>query len=336
MRLEELGKTLMSMTKGRSTVVVTDKNVEKLYLSRCVNSLKEAGFQVDQFVVEPGEESKSGRTYLELLNFLASIPLTRTDFLVALGGGVVGDLTGFAAATYLRGIEVVQVPTTLLASVDSSIGGKTGINLEVGKNLAGAFHQPLLVWQDSSLLKTLPEDIFKDGMAEVIKYAVLQDRMLFSKLKDVKWTINHMDEIIKTCVSIKKAYVEEDEFDHGKRQLLNFGHTIGHAIEKATDYEVSHGSAVAKGMLAIAKIAKDQGWCNQKTVDEIREILHLYGFDLHILQTGKELYEMILSDKKRKGAVLDLVVPYEVGDCRLKAVTIEELKGLLWDSEFEI
>lgn len=331
MRLDELGKTLLSVTKGRSTVVVTDKNVEKLYLSTCVASLEAAGFQVDQFVVEPGEESKSGKTYLELLNFLASIPLTRTDFLVALGGGVVGDLTGFAAATYLRGIDVIQVPTTLLASVDSSIGGKTGINLEAGKNLAGAFHQPLLVWQDSSLLHTLEEAVFKDGMAEVIKYAILQDQELFSMLKDVEWTKKHIDQVIQICVSIKKSYVEEDEFDCGKRQLLNFGHTIGHAIEKATDYEVSHGSAVAKGMLSIAKIAKDQGWCNQKTEDEIREILFLYGFDLNISQTSKELYEMILSDKKRKGAVLDLVIPYEVGDCRLKRVTMEELKGLLGD-----
>lgn len=335
MRLDDLGKTLSSVTKGRSTVVVTDKNVEKFYLSRCVESLRKEGFQVDTFVVEPGEESKSGKTYLELLNFLASIPLTRTDFLVALGGGVVGDLTGFAAATYLRGIDVIQIPTTLLASVDSSIGGKTGINLEAGKNLAGAFHQPLLVYQDSSLLQTLPAAVFKDGMAEVIKYAILQDKELFSMLKDVKWTKSHIDDVIQTCVSIKKVYVEEDEFDKGRRQLLNFGHTIAHAIEKATGYKVSHGSAVAKGMLSIAEIAKKQGLCEQNTVDEIRKILELYQFDLEISQSPETLYEMILSDKKRKGASIDLVVPFEVGDCRLKRVTIEELKRVLCNSEIE-
>lgn len=329
MRLEKLGKALVPIVKGKSTVIVTDKNVEKLYLSRCKESLEEAGFKTETFVVEPGEESKSGKTYLELLNFLASIPLTRTDFLVALGGGVVGDLTGFAAATYLRGIDVIQVPTTLLAAVDSSVGGKTGINLTAGKNLAGAFHQPLLVWQDSSLLKSLSEEIFKDGMAEVIKYGVLQDKELFFALKDPKWTKDHIDQVIEKCVSIKKSYVEEDEFDRGKRQLLNLGHTIGHAIEKATDYEVSHGSAVAKGMLSIAKIAKSQGWCDKKTEDEIREILEIYKFDLEIPQKAEILYDMILSDKKRKGATLDLVVPHEVGDCRLKRVTIEELKELL-------
>ncbi len=329
MRLEELGKAASFVVKGKSAVIVTDKNVEKLYLERCTETLEKEGFKINTFVVEPGEESKSGKTYLELLNFLAEIPLTRTDFLVALGGGVVGDLAGFAAATYLRGIDVIQVPTTLLAAVDSSIGGKTAINLEAGKNLAGAFHQPVLVWQDSSLLDSLSEEIFKDGMAEVIKYGVLQDQELFCALKDPEWTKENIDKVIEKCVSIKKSYVEEDEFDKGKRQLLNLGHTIGHAMEKATDYGVSHGSAVAKGMLSIARISRKQGWCDERTENEIKEILERYKFDVEITQAPEVLYDMMLSDKKRKGSDIDLVVPYEIGKCALKRISIEELKELL-------
>jgi 3-dehydroquinate synthase len=264
-----------------------------------------------------------------LLNFLAEIPLTRADALVALGGGVVGDLTGFAAATYLRGIQVIQVPTTLLAAVDSSVGGKTAINLPAGKNLAGAFHQPALIWCDPSLLDSLPKPIYQDGMAEVIKYGVIADAELFRLLSDRERAKHHQAEMIRRCVDIKNRFVAEDEHDTGVRQLLNFGHTIGHAIEKATDFQVSHGSAVAKGMAMMARLSAAQGWCSRQTAEEIIQILNLYEFDLTVAQSPKVLYDICKADKKRKGHVIDIVVPEEIGKCRLQRLTTDELGEIL-------
>lgn len=323
------GGEVRKIVSGDTIVVVTDENVKPLYLDRYMQDLQSVGFDVYSFTIAPGEESKSGEVYLELLNYLAEIPLTRADALVALGGGVVGDLTGFAAATYLRGIKVIQVPTTVLAVVDSSIGGKTAINLPAGKNLAGAFHQPALIWRDVTMLESLPADTYLNGMAEVIKYGVLADADLWSLLLNYANVQNNMPEIIDRCVSIKNRIVAEDEFDNGTRQLLNFGHTIGHAIERASDFAVSHGFAVAKGMAAIADISARQGWCSMECAQEIRQLLENYGFDLSIDYTMDELYNIMLSDKKRKGGVIDLVVPERIGKCRLERVTTAQLKEIL-------
>ena len=325
----DFGGEVRKTVSGDTIVVVTDENVKPLYLDRYMQNLQSVGFDVYSFTIAPGEESKSGEVYLELLNYLAEIPLTRADALVALGGGVVGDLTGFAAATYLRGIKVIQVPTTVLAVVDSSIGGKTAINLPAGKNLAGAFHQPALIWRDVTMLESLPADTYLNGMAEVIKYGVLADTDLWSLLLNYANVQNNMPEIIDRCVSIKNRIVAEDEFDTGTRQLLNFGHTIGHAIERASDFAVSHGFAVAKGMAAIADISARQGWCSRECAQEIIQLLENYGFDLSIDYSMDELYNIMLSDKKRKGGVIDLVVPERIGKCVLKRLTTEELKGIL-------
>ena len=325
----DFGGEVRKTVSGDTIVVVTDENVKPLYLDRYMQNLQSVGFDVYSFTIAPGEESKSGEVYLELLNYLAEIPLTRADALVALGGGVVGDLTGFAAATYLRGIKVIQVPTTVLAVVDSSIGGKTAINLPAGKNLAGAFHQPALIWRDVTMLESLPADTYLNGMAEVIKYGVLADADLWSLLLNYANVQNNMPEIIDRCVSIKNRIVAEDEFDTGTRQLLNFGHTIGHAIERASDFAVSHGFAVAKGMAAIADISARQGWCSRECAQEIIQLLENSGFDLSIDYSMDELYNIMLSDKKRKGGVIDLVVPERIGKCVLKRLTTEELKGIL-------
>lgn len=325
----DFGGEVRKTVSGDTIVVVTDENVKPLYLDRYMQNLQSVGFDVYSFTIAPGEESKSGEVYLELLNYLAEIPLTRADALVALGGGVVGDLTGFAAATYLRGIKVIQVPTTVLAVVDSSIGGKTAINLPAGKNLAGAFHQPALIWRDVTMLESLPADTYLNGMAEVIKYGVLADADLWSLLLNYANVQNNMPEIIDRCVSIKNRIVAEDEFDTGTRQLLNFGHTIGHAIERASDFAVSHGFAVAKGMAAIADISARQGWCSRECAQEIIQLLENYGFDLSIDYSMDELYNIMLSDKKRKGGIIDLVVPERIGKCVLKRLTTEELKGVL-------
>lgn len=330
MQLEKLGQEARNIITGKDLVIVTDKNVEPLYLDRCKKSLEDAGFAVNTFVVPQGENSKSGATYLELVNFLAEISLTRADALVALGGGVVGDLTGFAAATYLRGIKVIQVPTTLLAAVDSSVGGKTAINLPAGKNLVGAFHQPALICCDTNTLKTLPKSIFRDGMAEVIKYGVIADAQLFHQLKDPKGSTDSIEDIIQRCVSIKNNFVKQDEHDNGMRQILNFGHTIGHAIEGASNYLVSHGTAVAMGMAHMADISARQGWCNQECADEIKKVIMAYEFDIKDSTYSKEvLFDIIRSDKKRKGNVIDIVVPEEIGKCRLQRVTMEELEKIL-------
>lgn len=329
MQYESIGEAARNIVSGNTIVVVTDENVKPLYLDRYMQSLKAAGFDVYSFTIAPGEESKSGKVYLELLNYLAEIPLTRADALVALGGGVVGDLTGFAAATYLRGIKVIQVPTTLLAVVDSSIGGKTAVNLEAGKNLAGAFHQPALIWRDVSALDTLPEEEYLNGMAEVVKYGVIADAELWKILFNYVNVKNEMPVVIQKCVDIKTRIVQDDEFDTGVRQLLNFGHTIGHAIEKASNFEISHGFAVAKGMAEIARISAEQGWCSKECADEIRQLLENYGFDLSIDYSKEELYDIMLSDKKRKGGVIDLVVPERIGKCRLERVTTQQLKEIL-------
>lgn len=329
MRLEHLGAELHQYIKGDCIMIVTDETVAELYLDRCIKTVSEAGFEVHGFVIEPGEHSKSGEVYLALLGALAEIPLTRADAIIALGGGVVGDLAGFAAATYLRGIQVIQVPTTLLAAVDSSVGGKTAINLPEGKNLAGAFHQPSLVWQDTSLLDTLPEEIYLDGMAEVIKYGIIADAELFAKLKDPSCVRKHLDEIIETCVSVKRRFVEEDELDTGVRQMLNFGHTIGHAIEIASDFTISHGFAVAKGMAAMAEIAERHNWCDEATKTAIVDLLEAYGYDLTIEYDKQVLAEIMKADKKRKGSVIDIVVPETIGTCRLQRIPAEELETLL-------
>lgn len=332
MQLENLGALVAEKIEGRSAVLVTDENVGPLYLNRAKASLKSAGFSVYPFTVHAGEESKSAAVYLELLNFMASIPLTRTDCAVALGGGVVGDLTGFAAATYLRGIPIIQVPTSLLAMVDSSVGGKTAINLPAGKNLAGAFHMPTLVLWDVSLLETLPKSCFKDGMGEVIKYGILYDKKFFDQLKNPQWTKAHLEEIVKRCVEIKEAFVKADTFDRGERQKLNLGHTIGHAIERATDFGVSHGCAVAVGMLKIAEVSAQNGWCTVETANEIREILEAYGFSLKIESDMHTLCAIMMSDKKRKGDNIDLVIPERIGSCVLKRVSAKELENLLCEA----
>lgn len=329
MELEQIGVKLQQYIKGTSLLIVTDDTVADLYLTRCMKSVSNAGFDIHAFVIEPGEQSKTGETYLELLSAMAEIPLTRADGIIALGGGVVGDLAGFAAATYLRGIPVIQVPTTLLAAVDSSIGGKTAINLPEGKNLAGAFHQPVFVCQDTSLLDTLPEEIYLDGMAEVIKYGIIADADLLEKMQDPAYTKANLDHIICRCVETKKRFVEEDANDTGVRQILNFGHTIGHAIEVASNFSVRHGFAVAKGMACIAEIAARKNWCDEATKDAIIHILETYNYDLSVDFDKEILADIMEKDKKRKGAFLDLVVPTTIGSCRLHRIPVEELRTLL-------
>ena len=321
--LQELGSRTAALVKGRKVCVVSDDAVYALHGAKAAESLQAAGFAVSTFVFPHGEQSKNGQTFLELVNALAEAGLTRSDVLVALGGGVTGDLTGFASACYLRGIACVQVPTSLLAMVDSSVGGKTAIDLPAGKNLCGAFCQPKLVLCDPELLQTLPSDIFRDGCAEVIKYAILGDKPLFDKLKN--GISDDLEAVITACVDAKRQLVEEDEFDTGSRQFLNLGHTLGHAVELGSDFTLSHGQAVSVGMSMMARAAAKFGFCTESTRDEILDMLTRYGLPIATDQNDEDICRVALGDKKRRGGTITLVVPRAIGDCVLHPVSVEEL-----------
>ena len=329
MKLAEIGERTKPFQEGGTLAVITDDNVAPHFLETCLRSLEDAGYRTESRIIPAGEESKSGAMYLELLNWLAEIPLTRSDGVVALGGGVVGDLAGFVAATFLRGVKVIQVPTTLLSAVDSSVGGKTAINLPAGKNLAGAFHQPALVVQDPDLLRTLPRRAWMDGIGEVVKYGVLGDSELFDLLTDTNAIYRDPEPIITRCVEIKREIVRQDEFDLGLRHLLNFGHTIAHAVEILSDFRISHGIAVAKGMDRITEISVRQSWCGREVYDRLHALLLEYGFDLSIPYTNDQIYEIMLSDKKREAGYIDLVIPERIGRCVTRRLTLEELRQVL-------
>ena len=309
--------------KAKKVCIVSETNVWPLHGPAAVKSIEDAGFEVTSFVFPAGEESKCGATYLELVNFLAESRLTRTDCLVALGGGVVGDLTGFAAATFLRGIPFIQVPTTLLAAVDSSVGGKTAIDLPAGKNLCGAFYQPILVLCDTDALKTLPEDIFRDGCAEVIKYGILYDPALFATLQETGMDFDR-EAVITRCVELKRDVVAEDEFDTGARMKLNLGHTIGHGVEALSNFQLSHGKSVAIGMAIVARSA-----CDAATRDAILNILNQFGLPTETTSSAADLYTCALSDKKRAGGTVNLIVPRSIGDCAIVPTPVEDVKAFI-------
>ena len=326
--LHSLGAEAMKVVKPGKAVIVSDSNVWPLYGTAAADSLTSAGFDVQNYVFPAGEESKCGSVYLELLNFLAENRVTRSDCLIALGGGVVGDMTGFAAATYLRGIRYIQVPTTLLAAVDSSVGGKTAIDLPAGKNLAGAFCQPNLVVCDTNTLATLPEEIFRDGCAEVIKYGVLYDEALFDRLTRTGLSFER-ESVIARCVELKRNVVMEDEFDTGARQKLNLGHTVGHGIESHSRFTVSHGKAVAAGMAIVGKAGTAYGICDCHTAERIINTLKIFGLPTTTTLSSEELYCSALSDKKRSGGTVNLIVPKTIGDCVILPIAVEEMKAFI-------
>ncbi len=318
--LDTLGTELAALAKG-NVLVVTDTNVAPHYLERTENTLKNAGFSVISEIIPEGEPSKNLANYEKLLRRMAAAHLTRADTVVALGGGVTGDLAGFAAASYLRGIRLVQVPTTLLAMVDSSVGGKTAVDLPEGKNLVGAFHQPALVLCDLDTLDTLPQAVFREGCAEIIKTAILFDRPLFEDLKRDGLNFNR-ESVIARCVEHKRDIVAEDEFETGSRKLLNLGHTLGHAVEKCSGYAVAHGAAVAIGTAAMAR-----AFC-RKDGEEIHAVLQKFGLPLTTEFTPEELAEAALADKKRQGDTVTLVVPTAVGKCELCRLPVSELQSV--------
>ncbi|MDE6060434.1 MAG: 3-dehydroquinate synthase [Clostridia bacterium] len=327
--LSTLGERVRSVTKAKKVLVVTDSNVSALYLDGVKSSLHSAGFEVFDFVFMAGEKSKTPATYLDIINCLGSYGFKRTDAIVALGGGVVGDIAGFAAATYMRGIDYVQVPTTLLAMIDSSVGGKTGVDLPFGKNLLGAFWQPKAVIADISTLETLPEREWKTGIGEGIKYACLAGgRILEILLDDIK---GNLEEFVRLCVEYKASVVVEDEKESGLRKLLNLGHTVGHAIEKQSNFEIPHGVAVARGVAIMANAAYADGELDSAERDIILSLLTKYGIELPCASSDmtedSNMSEAFAMDKKAEGdGDISAVVIRGLGKCEVRKMQIEQFK----------
>ena len=316
-------QNLLEQINGATQVcIVSDSNVWPLYGKTIQECVLANGIVAREFVFPAGENSKNTETYLKLLNFLSEHHVTRSDYLIALGGGVVGDLAGFAAATYLRGIPYIQVPTTLLAMVDSSVGGKTGIDLPSGKNLCGAFYQPTAVLCDTHALSTIPYEVFRDGCAEVIKYGILYDPTLFAHLEETGLGFDQ-EYVISRCIELKRDVVAQDEFDTGLRMKLNLGHTIGHAIEKCSHYAISHGKAVAIGMAIVSRAAS----CPD--ADRICSLLQCFGLPTNTEYSAEALATAALSDNKRSGDMLNLVIPHFIGDCRILSTPIEQLQAFI-------
>ena len=328
--LDDCGRQIAERVCCASAAVVADDTVYALYGERVCASLEAAGVRTVCYVFPHGEKSKNLLEYAKILNFLAENRVTRADALIALGGGVTGDLGGFAAATYLRGIPFVQMPTTLLAAVDSSVGGKTAVDLPAGKNLAGAFYQPELVLCDLDTLDSLPREIFLDGCAEVIKYAVLGSRELFALLADIP-SGKGLEEVTARCVEMKRDFVQSDELDRGARQMLNLGHTFGHAVEASSRFTLSHGKSVAIGMAMILRAACSRGLCSAETRDAVIALLQRYGLPTECPYPADMLLGALSADKKIFGTRLNLVVPTDIGACRLLPVGVDELSGWLRD-----
>ena len=326
--IKDLGNHIISIKGHCRCAIISDSNVWPIYRDQVCNALKSADLDAVSYVFPAGEASKNTETYIRILHFLTENHITRSDLIIALGGGVTGDMAGFTAATYLRGVDYIQVPTSLLAMVDSSVGGKTAIDLSCGKNLVGAFYQPRMVLCDINTLNTLPRDIFRDGCAEVIKYGILFSRQLFDHLM-LKGLDFDREEVISTCVELKRTVVAQDEFDHGQRQLLNLGHTIGHCIEAESDFEITHGQAVAAGMCIIARAGTVLGITKTDTCCKIEKLIQKFNLPVNTTYAADVLIKRALSDKKRSGDLMNLVVPEVIGQCILHRTPIDLLQSIM-------
>ncbi len=320
--LTEAGERIREIYQGNKIFVLTDHHVNGKYMKDLLFSLKEEGYKVHVYSQEPGEASKSLMQLQKIYDALLQAEMTRKDLLVVLGGGVVGDIGGFAAATYLRGIPFLQIPTSLLAQVDSSVGGKVAVDLPQGKNLVGNFYQPKAVLIDPLVLSTLPDKFFTDGMAEVIKYGCIKDPDLFELLSsntNRESIMKHIDEIIFRCCDLKRALVEEDEKDTGSRMLLNFGHTMAHAIEQIQKYEgLTHGEAVAVGMYHITEKSEALELTAKGTAEKIKNILLAHRLPVGISSISENaIKRVILRDKKRDGDKLNVVLLKKIGESYL-------------------
>ncbi len=326
--LSDCAQFIKPVIKAKKLMIVSDTNVAPLYLDTVKNSLIGAGFDVSHYIFAAGEKSKHLATVSEIYDALAENDFTRKDCLVALGGGVCGDITGFAAATYMRGIDFVQIPTTLLSQVDSSVGGKTGVDTKYGKNLVGAFYQPKLVIIDPTTLYTLSEHYFADGMGEIIKYGCIRDAELFDMLNtvDIK---EHIEDIILKCLKIKRDVVNEDERESGIRMILNFGHTAGHSIEKLSNFSLSHGECVAKGMVLITKASEKAGLTKKGCAKKIESLCKKHGLDTSPCFDITSISDNAKNDKKGSGNSLNIVLISDISDSVIHTIDKKDFATFL-------
>ncbi|MCQ2968836.1 MAG: 3-dehydroquinate synthase [Clostridium sp.] len=319
--INSIQNRIKKIYKGKKIFILTDKNVATYYANKLVDNLKFEGYNVKLMILEAGEPSKSFTTLPQIYNEMLDFRLTRSDIIITLGGGVVGDIGGFAASTYLRGVKFIQIPTSLLAQVDSSVGGKVAVDLARGKNLVGSFYHPIAVFIDPDMLHTLSDEFFIDGMAEVIKYGCIKDKEFFQFLNSLdskKKLMENIEYIIYTCCNIKKLIVESDERDMGERMLLNFGHTLGHAIEQYYNYKkYTHGVAVAIGMYEITKISEKKGFTKKGSSEKIKEILIKNNLPYEIDIKIENIIGGIEVDKKNLGNDLNLILLKEIGNAKI-------------------
>ncbi len=338
--LDRVGERLLELGLGKKMALITNPAVKKLYGQRLVDGLKRAGFIVMSIEIPDGEQYKNLDWANSIYTALLINSFDRKSALVALGGGVIGDLTGFAAATFMRGVPFIQVPTTLLAMVDSSVGGKTGVNHPMGKNMIGAFYQPKKVLMDLDVLRTLPKEELLSGMAEVIKYGVIRDSSFFEYLGTNQEKILSLDPdalgyVISRSCEIKADVVSADEREGGLRAILNFGHTVGHAIETAENYTMRHGYAVAIGMVYASRLASKTGLCDQSVPDRVEKLIQSYGLptDLSALSrkpSPAELMATMQIDKKAEGGKVKFVLPKKIGEVAItKEWDEQQLRELL-------
>ena len=322
------------LIRAQKALIVTDSNVAPLYLGRVRSSLEREGFSVSEYVFEAGEEKKNIDSIAGMWAVMAEEEFTRTDIVVSLGGGVATDMGGFAAATFLRGIKVVQIPTSLLAMADAALGGKTGIDLPQGKNLAGAFHQPSMVIEDTDCLSTLPSEVFTEGMAEVIKYAFIMDKDLYEVLSKIasegramslQEDIDTLTKILISCVKDKAEVITEDEKDNGRRQILNYGHTI----ERNSSFTLAHGVCVAKGMGIITDACLRAGMMSADTAESIKGLISAYGLPTGDPITAEDAVSGAMNDKKKRGDTISLILVNEIGSAEIKKMIPEELLEFL-------
>lgn len=327
--LDNTGEYIRNIKKSGKAAVITDDNVDKYYGERVMKSLDATGFSPKKYVFPHGEASKNHATLLGIYDFLAENGYNRSDFIVALGGGVVGDTAGFAAATFMRGIDFIQIPTTVVSQADSSVGGKTAVDIGGGKNLVGAFHQPRLVICDTDTLNTLTPEFFSDGMAEVVKHGMIKSAELFDILstKDIKANIV---DIMKRNVTIKGQVVENDEREKGERMLLNFGHTLAHALEKYYNFTgLTHGCAVAVGMSVFTHIAERRGTCKKGVADKLDALLKKCGLPITDNAPIDELYKISLGDKKHLASGMNIVICSDIGESKVVRMSVDEYADFL-------
>ena len=325
--LASAGGYIKEISAAKKVCIVSDTNVAPLYAEGLKVQLSGEGYEVFEYIFEAGEESKTTSTVISIVEYLAENELTRNDLVIALGGGVCGDMAGFAAAIYLRGIDFVQIPTSLLAQVDSSVGGKTAVDLPEGKNLCGAFHQPRLVLIDTNTLKTLPEHYFSDGMAEAIKMGCIKSEALFEKIENGN-AKDEIEDIIFECVSLKAGVVERDEREHGERALLNFGHTAGHSIERLHGFKtISHGEAVGIGMIIATRASERNGLTESGCADRITEGLKKYSLLTEDSHSLSEIVKNMSSDKKRTGSAIKFIFIKRIGEGFINPVENSKIAG---------